>query len=140
MKITNQWQYRHTKVQADKFAEALAHFDESPQAHPGVHPRLIRLQKETVASELEVLRAEIKKYERLQRSKRGMNRLKWVADLPEALVQARVTAGLTQAALAELLGLKPQQIQRYEATAYAQASLTRIQQIAQAIATVAESH
>jgi HTH-type transcriptional regulator/antitoxin HigA len=139
MKITNQWQYRHTVAQAKNFAEVLAHFDESPEAHPGVQPRLIQAQKETIASELEMLRAEIKKYERLRRKKGGLSRLKWIAELPETLVQARIAAGLTQAALAELLGLKPQQIQRYEATAYAQASLTRIRQIAQAIESTVQS-
>jgi len=66
MKIRNQWQYLHAKAQAKKFAEVLAHFDERPEAHPGVHPRLIRAQKETVASELEVLRAEIRKYEKFR--------------------------------------------------------------------------
>lgn len=138
MKIRNQWQYRHAKAQAEKFAEVLAHFNERPEAHPGVHPRLIRAQKETVASELEVLRAEIKKYEQLRRKKGGLSRLKIIAELPEALVQGRIAAGLTQAGLAEKLGLKPQQIQRYEATNYAQASLARIQQIAHVIAVASE--
>ncbi len=138
MKIKNQWQYRHAKAQAEKFAEVLAHFDESPAAHSGVHPRLIRAQKETVASELEVLRAEIKAYEKLRRKKTGLNRLELVAELPELLIEARIAAGLTQSALADELGVKPQQIQRYEATSYAQASLARIQAIADAIHAVAQ--
>jgi len=138
MKIRNEWQYRHAKAQARKFAEALAHFDESPEAHPGVHPRLIRAQKETVASELEALREEIKKYEKLRRKKVGVGQLKFISELPETLVKARIASGLTQAALAKKLGLKPQQIQRYEATNYAQASLARIQQIARVIKTASE--
>jgi ribosome-binding protein aMBF1 (putative translation factor) len=138
MKIRNQWQYRHAKAQAGKFADALANFDERPEAHPGVHPRLIRAQKESVASELEVLRQEIGKYEKLRRKPAGLNRLKFISDLPEVLVEARIASGLTQAALARKLGLKPQQIQRYEATNYAQASLARIQQIAGAIEAASE--
>jgi hypothetical protein len=63
MKIKNRQQCRYAKTQAEKFAHALANFDERPEAHPGVHPRLIRAQKEAVASELEVLREEIRKYE-----------------------------------------------------------------------------
>lgn len=140
MKITNQWQYRHAKAQAEKFAEVLAHFDERPEAHPGVHPRLIRAQKESVASELEILREEIRKYEKLRRKKTGRGRLKFISELPDMLVQARIASGLTQAALAKKLGLKPQQIQRYEATNYAQASLARIQQIARAIESASEHH
>jgi ribosome-binding protein aMBF1 (putative translation factor) len=140
MKIRNEWQYRHAKAQVGKFAEVLAHFDERPEAHPGVHPRLIRAQKETVASELELLREEIKKYEKLRRKKVGTPRLKFISELPETLVKARIASGLTQAALAKKLGLKPQQIQRYEATNYAQASLARIQQIARVIEAASEQH
>ncbi len=138
MKIRNEWQYRHAKAQARKFAEVLVHFDERPEAHPGVHPRLIRAQKETVASELELLREEIKKYEKLRRKKAVPPRLKFISELPDTLVKARIASGLTQAALAKKLGLKPQQIQRYEATNYAQASLARIQQIARAIEAASE--
>lgn len=140
MKIKNEWQYRHAKAQARKFAEVLAHFDERPEAHPGVHPRLIRAQKETVASELELLLEEIKEYEKLRGKKAVAPRLKFISELPETLVKARIASGLTQAALAKKLGLKPQQIQRYEATNYAQASLARIQQIARAIEAASEGH
>ncbi|MEK7834076.1 MAG: helix-turn-helix transcriptional regulator [Acidobacteriota bacterium] len=138
MKIRNQWQYRHAKAQAEKFAAVLAQFDDRPEAHPGVHPRLILAQKESVASELEVLRQEIGKYENLRRKKSGLKSLKFISNLPETLVKARIAAGLTQSALAKKLGLKPQQIQRYEATDYAQASLARIQQIASVIESVSE--
>ncbi len=138
MKIRNEWQYRHAKAQAEKFAAALAAFDERPAAHPGVHPRLIRAQKEVTASELEVLRVELAAYERLRRKKGGLRQLKVIAELPELLVEARIAAGLTQAALAQKLGLRPQQIQRYEATNYAQASLARIQEIAGVLEAVAQ--
>lgn len=69
MKIKNQRQYHHAKAQAEKFTEALAHLDERPEAHPGVHPRLIRAQKEAVSSELEVLLEKIREYEKLQQKK-----------------------------------------------------------------------
>ena len=39
---------------------------------------------------------------------------------------ACITAGLSQEDLAAKLGLKPQQIQRYEATEYQSASLERV--------------
>ncbi|MBM4258372.1 MAG: helix-turn-helix transcriptional regulator [Deltaproteobacteria bacterium] len=37
-------------------------------------------------------------------------------ELPKTLIQARIAGGLSQEDLATTLGLKPQQIQRYEAT------------------------
>ena len=41
----------------------------------------------------------------------------------------RIAAGLSQEELAVKLGLKPQQIQRYEATEYQAASFERVQEI-----------
>jgi hypothetical protein len=37
MKIKNEWQYRHAKAQARKFAEILAHFDERATRLPHSH-------------------------------------------------------------------------------------------------------
>jgi len=53
--------------------------------------------------------------------------------LPEALVRARKAAGLTQKELGRRLGLKEQQIQRYESTRYAGANLTRVQAVVDAL-------
>ncbi len=56
----------------------------------------------------------------------------WI-NVQHALVKARIALGLTHKELADRLGLKEQQIQRYEATDYAGASLERIQQIMKAL-------
>jgi AcrR family transcriptional regulator len=50
--------------------------------------------------------------------------------LPRVLIQARIAAGLTQEDLAARLGVKPQQIQRYEASDYQAASFARLREIA----------
>lgn len=130
--IANEREYRITKAAAKKFEEALKNFDERPQAHHGSHPRLIQAEKEGIASQLATLRRELREYERL-RSGRVRISLNELERLPQKLVRARIAAGLTQEALAQKLGLKRQQIQRYEATEYASASLATIRQIAQAI-------
>ena len=56
-----------------------------------------------------------------------------VAELPTVLIKARIAQGLSQKDLAERLGLQEQQIQRYEATDYASASLTRIREVVSAL-------
>lgn len=134
--IANEREYRITKAAANKFAAALKSFDESPAAHPGAHPRLIQAEKEGIASQLVTLRRELREYERL-RSGRVRIKLSEIEQLPQKLVRARIAAGLTQEALAEKLGLKRQQIQRYESSQYASASLATIRQIAHAIESVA---
>ena len=47
-------------------------------------------------------------------------------DVATSQAQGRIAAGLSQKELAERLGLKEQQIQRYEATNDASTSLTRV--------------
>jgi HTH-type transcriptional regulator/antitoxin HigA len=54
-------------------------------------------------------------------------------ELPEILIRARIAQGLTQAKLAELVGLKEQQIQKYESDYYATANLRRLQDVAAAL-------
>jgi transcriptional regulator with XRE-family HTH domain len=49
------------------------------------------------------------------------------------LIRARIARGLTQRDLAIKLGLKEQQIQRYEETDYASASLARINEVIRAL-------
>lgn len=57
-----------------------------------------------------------------------------VESLPEMLVEERKRLGLTQRQLAEKLGIKEQQIQRYEATQYQSASLQRLREVAKVLA------
>jgi transcriptional regulator with XRE-family HTH domain len=56
-----------------------------------------------------------------------------LAELPRALIQARIAAGLSQRELGERLDLKEQQIQRYEASEYASASLARLLDVVRAL-------
>jgi ribosome-binding protein aMBF1 (putative translation factor) len=131
--IRNQRQYKITKAQAANFARELAEFDERPAAHPRVQPRLIKLMKEALAVQLAELQEEIKEYEQLQRSKKPRLKLEQVKELPQTLIRARISSGLSQRELAARLGLKEQQIQRYEATNYETASLRRVMEVAAAL-------
>ncbi len=49
------------------------------------------------------------------------------------LIQARIAAGLTQEQLASKLGLRRQQIQRYEATGNQSASMERMNDLIRAL-------
>ena len=62
----------------------------------------------------------------LQSGKRRTISLDLIEELPKTLIQARIAAGLSQEDLAAKLGIKPQQVQRYEATNYRSASLERV--------------
>ncbi len=131
--IQNQRQYRITKAHAAKFARELAEFDERPAAHPRVHHRVIKAMKDALASQLESLEKELKEYERLRRSKPAKLKLEQLNEVPQTLICARISSGLSQRELAARLGLKEQQIQRYEATNYETASLRRVLEVAAAL-------
>ena len=56
-----------------------------------------------------------------------------LSELPDLLIKARIARGYTQADLAKRLRLKPQQIQRYEATHYDSISFRRLLEIARVL-------
>lgn len=132
--IKNERQYRITKAKADEFAAALAELEQPASETPAsedVHPLLRKAQEDALRSQHEELREELSAYEALP--ERSALELSSFEDLPLALVQVRIAKGLTQRELAERIGLKEQQIQRYEATEYASASWKRIREVIAAL-------
>lgn len=127
--IRNAREYRITKAQAKKFQNALSTFEEE-RPPKNLHPRLVRAQKDAMQSQLESLRKEIRDYERLRRHGGKTLDVSSIEKLPQSLIRARIAAGLTQKELAARLGVKEQQVQRYEATNYSSASLARVLEVA----------
>src|SRR5205085_1818873 len=129
--IKNERQYAITKAQAEKFERALAELRRRPAGN--VHPVLRRAEIEAVRSQLADLRSELHQYEQLRSRRRRVLRVQSFDELPRLLIQARIAAGLSQKQLAERLGLKEQQIQRYEATEYASANMERVRAVIRAL-------
>jgi transcriptional regulator with XRE-family HTH domain len=91
------------------------------------------LEQASIEGQLTDLDVQLHEYEQLRAGTLQRAHITSLDQLPAALVQARIAAGLTQRALAERLGLKEQQIQRYEADGYASASLTRLEEVRTAL-------
>jgi DNA-binding Xre family transcriptional regulator len=89
--------------------------------------------REGAESQLEELREDLAEYEALRDGRVTVIELESLRDLPSALIRARIAAHLTQRALAERLGVKEQQIQRYEATHYSGVTFERLQAVADAL-------
>jgi ribosome-binding protein aMBF1 (putative translation factor) len=98
-----------------------------------VHPQLQRAQEDALRSQIADLREQLAEYEALRGRKHKVLALESFEEFPRALVQARIAAGISQKELAKRLGLKEQQIQRYEATEYASASLARVAAVIRAL-------
>ena len=148
--IKNERQYKITRAQAARLKKSLesavnrtGEDDEEPLGlsasgvvreataqYGGVHPLIAKAQEEALNSQLSDLEGELIEYEALKAGGFDMDALKSVGEIPKMLIRARIAKGLSQKELAQRLGLKEQQIQRYEATEYASASLTRIREVA----------
>lgn len=130
--IKNEKQYRITKAQARRFEDALAEL--ARRERPlNITPRLWQAQREAAESQLRDLQEQIDAYERLHVGKSKELVLEAVEDLPKTLIRARIASGMTQEGLAHRLGVKTQQVQRYEATEYESASFARIRKVVQAL-------
>ena len=131
--IRNERKYRITRAQAERFSQTLDSLRQRPVEPEGIHPLIAKAQEDALRSQLADLERELREYESLKAGKFPMDGLSVVAELPTVLIKARIAQGLSQKDLAERLGLKEQQIQRYEATGYASASLTRIKEVVSAL-------
>ena len=119
--IKNEKQYRISKK---RLAE-LEHTITSKQ------PKVSSGSKEegTIVSLLRIkndIREEIKQYESLKKKGMLLNRKVTVAQLPNILIEHKIAKGLTQKQYSEILGIKEQQLQRYEAENYSSVSFGRL--------------
>lgn len=131
--IKNDRQLRITVEEIAKFEEAIAGLSD-PSSFDDEDDRLFwRVQNDALCSMLRDLRGQLAEYDQLRAGQLRRLSLDSFPQVANALIAARIAAGLSQRQLAERLGLKEQQIQRYEATDYQSASLARITEIAGAL-------
>jgi len=135
--IENERQYRITKAWVERFsqsAQQVALGGEVPD--PLIQAALIA----QYTSQVEELQGELDAYEALRSGQVASIDVDSLIALPNALIRARIAAGLTQKELAARIGVKEQQIQRYEATRYAGVSLERAQAILDALGVQIREH
>ena len=131
--ITNERQYRITAAEVERFKRALDGTPADQADRSNVHPRLLQAEREGLESQLADLRRELEEYEALKQGAVSSIAIDSFDDLGLGLIKARIAAGLSQKALAKRLGIKEQQIQRYEAERYVSASYRRLQEIVRAL-------
>ncbi len=127
--ICNEREYRITRSELRKFEVAAAEYTPSK----GVDPRMKAVMTDALNSMAETLRSEMRRYEELRNGRVNHREIENLKDLPTALIEARIAAGLTQKGLAERLGLKQQQIQRWESNRYSGVGINRLQEVVDAL-------
>ena len=131
--IKNERQYRITRAQAERFSQELREFEAQRSEPAEVHPLLLKAREDALRSQLDDLEADLREYEALRAGHFEFDQLKTIAELPTMLIKARIARGLSQRDLADRLGLKEQQVQRYEASEYELASFARIRNVVDAL-------
>ena len=111
--IQNKRQYNVTKKQIETLSEAL---EAAVQETTDMDPRLYEAMMAGTRSQIDDLKEELREFEELENA--SLLHIKSSEDFARVLIHGRVARGLTQNELAEKLNLKPQQIQKYEATQY----------------------
>ncbi len=126
--IKNERQYQFTKKRLEDWEITLHQLQTEPAAK--TPDWVLKAQIDGAKEEIRQLRSQLKEYEELKKGKKQLPDLSVVHSLPVLLVKYRIAHNWTQKELAEKLDMKEQQIQRYEETYYAGASLATLQKIA----------
>ncbi len=126
-------QYAISEGELTKLRKALA-ATQSHNANTAAENSWLReAQADAIKSQIATLEAELSHYELLKSGEITFAKAHSLENLPSVLVQARIAAGMSQTDLAKMLGMKPQQIQRYEASDYSGASLDRLVDVCEAL-------
>ncbi len=127
--IKNEKQYGITKTRLVEFKAALKELENQTD----IDEILKKIQIDGVKSQIEEFEEDIKEYETLRSGNVNFLIVDSFKAFQITLIKARIIKGWTQAELAAKVELQEQQIQRYEASNYASASLERLSTIASAL-------
>jgi HTH-type transcriptional regulator/antitoxin HigA len=129
--ITNDRQYRIVKSRIENFQESLEMLFLDSEETKDVHPKILEAEKNAINYQLQQLLSDVKEYDDLKAGNIIITEVRDLKELPLVLIKARIANGLTQLDLAQRLGVKEQQIQKYEAEQYESVSLRTLVRIAE---------
>lgn len=126
MPILNQRDYRRAKARIDQLKRAKTAKDLIDSVS-NLSIEVAGKHREALKAEYERLVKEVREYEKL-RGGQASEKIEAV-DLGLLPIMARITRGLSQKQLAELLDVKEQQIQRYESERFSSINIARYRRI-----------
>jgi HTH-type transcriptional regulator/antitoxin HigA len=127
--ILSDRQYNSSRAELEKLRISLA----SSGKTEGPDAWVEELNREALLEQIAEIELDIAEYDLLKSGQILLTEMSSLAELPRALIQARIARGLSQTDLAERLNMKPQQVQRYESSDYMSASLARLIEIAEVL-------
>ncbi len=127
--IQNEHQY---KISQGKIKEIERSLDQLYKEQKSLHPRKFQMRQNGLQGIFADIQSEIRQYEALKEKPSAIE-IESFSEIPIALIKARIALGMTQKDLADKLGMKEQQIQRYEANQYGSAGFHRLTEVANAL-------
>jgi DNA-binding Xre family transcriptional regulator len=127
--IKNEKQYKITKKKLADLNEAILRKESSPDPLPAMD-RLILVSLQDMQGQLH---NEITAYDHLKSNMSSLLDERSIDDLPELLIEFKVQSGLTQKEFSKKIGMKEQQLQRYEAENFKSISFKNLLKILHAI-------
>lgn len=124
--IKNERQFKITRNQVRQFELILAQLTTEFQTSGDLK---LKMQIDALETDVSKLNAEINEFERLKSGAVKVISANSFHDLPDVIIKARIARALTQKDLALKLGMKEQQIQRYETNNFASASFSILAKI-----------
>lgn len=112
--IKNEKQYKISKRKLREL-DAQAEKIETDKEQNPLRNQLILASLHSSKNEIE---NDILLYESLKKKKEKVIKERLITDLPSVITEYKIMSGLTQKELSHKLGLKEQQLQRYEATGF----------------------
>lgn len=128
--IKNNKQFENVRQLADSIINAISKLDSDKDS---LHEKLYSLNKSALESQLKSLKDEMDFYTSIKSGARNRINIDSLEELHKVLISYRIAKGETQKDLADKLGIKVQQIQRYEAQDYQSASWHRILDVIDAL-------
>lgn len=131
--IKNQRQLKATKAQIASFRAALQEIDN--QEHDGSANDRARhdAARRAMQSMLTTMERQSAEFEALTRGDASGIALNGLHDLPKALIQTRIVLGMSQKDLAQKIGVKAQQVQRWEHEDYERITFANLEAVSAAL-------
>jgi len=124
--ILNDQEYEFSLVQLGKFKDAVAEAEERTTDRPWFHDTEVNGMKSLISD----LEKDTLHYALLKSGETVPQKVHSLEKLPTALIETRIASGLSQADLAEEMGVTVREMQRLEDSEYTQADLGTIIRVA----------
>lgn len=127
--IKNEKQYKISKKLLSEINENIANLKKDTTQHP-LKIKLLLASALNMQKEVE---QDILLYETLKTNKGALLKERLFSDLPSILIEYKIKSGLTQKEFAAQLGIKEQQLQRYEADNFKSVTFKNLHRFLEAI-------